>query len=266
MENSNLTAVADLLPDDMASSQIMTSDADILEQKVLWLNETPGELTGYDCPLCKNRGDSAYVVNGEIVYRPCKCLKIRSCLRNIRESGLEPLLGEKTFEAYYVREDWQRLVKQRVQEYVQDETGAWMVLTGCQGSGKTHLCTAACGELLKNGIAVRYMLWIDEIQRLKAAKTDERYAEMMKPWKQAEVLYIDDLFKTKRGEEVSGPDVRLAFELINYRYIDPKKRTIISSEKTLDEIINLDQALGGRLREKSKGFYGSSVERVGRKN
>lgn len=231
------------------------SSEEILAQKVRWLNETPGTLTGYDCPLCKNRGDSAYAVNGEIVYRPCQCRKIRRSLRNIRRSGLEPLLQSKTFESYQAREDWQRAARQKVQDYAKDTSGAWLLLSGCPGSGKTHLCTAVCGELLRQGVEVRYMLWLDESQKLLAAKTDGSYDEQMRAWKQADVLYIDDFLKIKKGETVTGPMVRLALELVNARYIDARKRTIFSTEWTLEEVIRLDQALGGRLREKTNGFY-----------
>ena len=34
----------------------------------------------------------------------------------------------------------------------------WFVTTGRSGAGKTHLCTAICGELLHRGLPVRYML------------------------------------------------------------------------------------------------------------
>ena len=95
MENSSMTPLAELLPSNMVSSQILNSDAEILAQKVIWLNEEIGNLTGYDCPLGKNRGDIAYAVDGEIVYRLCKCIEIRQCMKNIQESGLEPLLTEK---------------------------------------------------------------------------------------------------------------------------------------------------------------------------
>ena len=99
------------------------------------------------------------------------------------------------------------------------------------------------------------MLWLDDSQKLKAAKTDEKYESLIKPFKDAEVLYIDDFFKMKRGSEIKDTDVRLAYEILNYRYCDPNKRTIISSEWNLEQIIDADQALGGRIRERTRGYY-----------
>lgn len=252
-----MTTLAEQLPDSMMSGPICHSDEEFLVLKVEQLNEIPGHLTGYDCPLCKNRGDSAYAVNGEIVWRPCQCRKIRRSLKQIRESGMEQMLKTKTFATYQAKEIWQQKLLKLVHDYAQHSSSEWMILAGSPGAGKTHLCTAACGVLLEQGVEVRYMLWLDESQKLKAAKNDLAYEELVRPWKKASVLYIDDLFKTRRGENVGDADIRLAFELINARYVDSQKRTIISSERTLEEIVDLDQGLGGRLREKSKGFYAS---------
>lgn len=49
-------------------------------------------------------------------------------------------------------------------------------------------------------------------------------------------------------------DINLAFELINHRYLDSTKSTIISSERTMEELMSIDEALGGRIYEKSRGY------------
>ena len=102
------------------------------------------------------------------------------------------------------------------------------------------------------------MLWRDDIARLKslAMEPDERQA-MIDRFKTAEVLYIDDLFKTGKGQDgraqrPTGPDITTAFEIINYRYNNPQMITIISSEWTEDELMDIDEATGGRIFEKSK--------------
>lgn len=251
----NLATLTEQLLEHMASSQTCLSEEEILAGKVESLNALSGHLTGYDCPLCRNRGDSAFAVNGEIVWKPCPCRKVRRSLRQIRESGLEPMLKTKTFASYQAKEGWQKKLLQLVQDYARCSGGEWLVLAGSPGAGKTHLCTAVCGAALEQGEDVRYMLWLDESQKLKAVKNDSAYEERIRPWKQASILYIDDLFKTRKGEAVGDADIRLAFELVNSRYVDPKKRTVISMERTLEEIVDLDEGLGGRLRERSKGFY-----------
>ena len=66
------------------------------------------------------------------------------------------------------------------------------------------------------------------------------------------VLYIDDFLKCK-GEPSTG-DLNLAFELINGRYNNEKLRTIISTERSIENVLDFDEALGSRIYEKSKGY------------
>ena len=69
--------------------------------------------------------------------------------------------------------------------------------------------------------------------------------------KNAPVLYIDDLFKG--AERPTQGDLNLAFELLNYRYNDERFCTIISTEKLIGELIEIDEAIGSRIAERSKG-------------
>ena len=82
---------------------------------------------------------------------------------------------------------------------------------------------------------------------------------MIDRFKKAEVLYIDDLFKTGRNPDGSEPkptaaDINAAFEIINYRYNNPALLTIISSELNEDELLDIDEAVGGRIFERSKSI------------
>ena len=69
------------------------------------------------------------------------------------------------------------------------------------------------------------------------------------------VLYIDDMYKTGKGQQPTVGDVNLAFEIINARYNDTGKVTIISSERTVEEMLDIDEAVGSRIYERSKGNY-----------
>ena len=63
---------------------------------------------------------------------------------------------------------------------------------------------------------------LEDSARLKAAILDGSYATELLPYKEADVLYLDDLFKTKSGflQDVSNADVKLAFELLDYPAIE----------------------------------------------
>jgi DNA replication protein DnaC len=79
----------------------------------------------------------------------------------------------------------------------------------------------------------------------------------MKELKETDVLYIDDLFKSGKDNDgrykaPTAADVNVAFEVVNYRYNNPELITIISSERTLVELDDIDEAIAGRIAEKSK--------------
>ena len=145
-------------------------------------------------------------------------------------------------------------------------SGRGFFIGGQTGCGKTHICTALTVSLINSGKSARYMLWTDEAARLKACVNDDQYASLMWPLKAVGVLYIDDLFKpTGASGQPTQADIRLAYELINYRYNSTNKVTIISSERTTGELCEIDEAIGGRIVEKS-GQYCINIARDRAKN
>ena len=139
------------------------------------------------------------------------------------------------------------------------EKDKWLYIGGATGSGKTHLCVAAMLKLLKQGKEVYYMLWREDVPKLKSLVTDhEEYERMISEIKNVDVLYIDDLFKTGRTESgakqrPTPADINLAFEIINHRYVT-NKVTVITSECTSNDLIDIDQATAGRIVEKSGAY------------
>lgn len=218
-------------------------------------NKLQGDLKGYDCKECMNRGHFMRVrPDGTSYSEKCSCMDIRKSLKEIEQSGLKNMLDEYTLEKWQEPERWQMLARQMVLKYVENETG-WMFIGGNPGIGKTHLCTAACNLLLQKRFPVKYVIWKEFSTKAKGAITDSpSYDKYVIPMLEAKVLYIDDFFKTKKGEIPSSGDVNLAFEIINARYNDTNKMTIISSERTIKQIIEVDEAIGSRIYERAKGF------------
>ncbi|MCY1715202.1 ATP-binding protein [Caproiciproducens galactitolivorans] len=221
-------------------------------------------MTGYDCPICKNKGVTYFLENGYEKSRECKCMAIRRSIWNIKKSGLKNLLQKYTFDNFKAADEWQRDFKADAQRFVTDHNGKWFYAGGQVGAGKTHICTAIVQAFLKKGIAARYMLWRDEVVRLKAiVNDDEEYAKAINPLKTVPVLYIDDFFKT--GDELdrygnivkkrpTQGDINVAFELLNYRYNNDQLVTIISSERTIEEILSCDEAVGSRIYQRTKDY------------
>ena len=223
--------------------------------KAAMMNETPGKLIGYDCQKCLNKGFVWEVKeNSEIAANECECMVQRRNVQRLKRSGLEDAVTRYTFATWQTPERWQQKAKSLAERYIKERRG-WFVAAGHVGSGKTHLCTAICAELLADGVNTQYMLWRDVAVQAKAVvNDDEAYAEIVAPLKRVRALYIDDLFKVGKGKPPTEGDVNLAFEIINSRYNDSSKLTIISTERSMEGLLEIDEAVGSRIYERSKGF------------
>ena len=233
------------------------NDEEEMQFMALSYNSEAGNLQGYDCAICNNKGDIHKVKDGRIVSRDCVCLSIRRTIYKMEKSGLGNLLKLYTFDKYERSEAWQESVYERAQAFLRD-TASFFYYGGSVGCGKSMICTAIVKELLKKGVSTKYMLWNDESLELKQSLTDnEKYATLMNELKKAQCLYIDDLFK----REPTKADLDIAFEIINYRYnmarMDKTKRyiTIISSEKSINDLLTYDEAVGSRIFEMTKPNY-----------
>lgn len=229
------------------------------------LNNTQGDRhleDGYDCKLCKNKALVAKLVERDDgtfshCFVPCRCEEIRRSIMRMKRSGLKDIIKDYTFDKFEATEPWQIAVKNAAVEYAKNPDG-WFFLGGQSGSGKTHICTAICRELLLAGKQVVYMLWRDDIVKLKGFVNDaEAYEPLIDRFKKADVLYIDDLFKTGKAadqtmQKPTPADINAAFEIVNYRYNNPEMLTIISSELSEDELLDIDEAIGGRIFERAK--------------
>ena len=218
------------------------------------LNRNPGLLQDerVNCPLCMNRGYIAKQhADGTLATFPCSCMEIRRSYRLLDMSGLRDLADRSTFKAFQTPDEWTKLVKRKAVDYVRTGRGKWFYISGRPGSGKTHICTAICRELISKGCPTRYMLWREEVPRLKALVNEpEEYEKAMTELERVPLLYIDDFFKGS----VTEADRNLAFSLLNARYNDSHRRTVISSELPIKAIRSIDEAIAGRIIERAHGF------------
>lgn len=211
------------------------------------------------CALCQ---DDGYIRIEEGEYysvRKCVCRIAKESEQRIRSSGLSHVLDNWTLKAFKVENEWQARIKETAERYIEAiENGArpWLFVGGAVGSGKSHICTAICGELLKMHY-VRYFQWQTDARRLKGYANDpETYDEMLSRYLNVEILYIDDLLKTKHAGNECNPtdaDIKVAFELLNGRYA-ANKPVIITSEWLLSELMDADEGTFSRVFEKTNGF------------
>jgi DNA replication protein DnaC len=213
-------------------------------------NRTAGQDdgTGIHCAQCLDRGYIAFLHpdSGTFTIRPCKCHGTRLTVRRLQENGIWERAKRCRLDAFHGDTDTRKAMKSKVEQFIADPAGHWLCLCGQSGAGKTHLCTATFVQLShKLGLAGQYLLWNAGGRQLKAASMEDP-GGLWDKYKTAPLLYIDDLFKGASGP--TDADIRLAFELLDYRY-NNRLITILSSEMPFPRLMQTDEAIAGRIKE-----------------
>lgn len=218
----------------------------------------------YKCPKCEDTG----VIFGKLdedhsCVTFCDCQKARQAERLMEMSGLGDALKEQTFDSYIITGPEGENIKATARHYAdalihpENDQGKkpWLYVGGNPGAGKSHICTAVCGELLKHNIPVRYMQWNEEARRFKAFINGPELDDLLEPYLDSPVLYIDDLFKCASGRlSCTDSDIRLAFSILNTRYLRDLP-TIISCEwELLKDLMPADEGLFSRVYERARGY------------
>lgn len=256
MENVNSqTIFSQKLAKRMGQSVNVYSEEEFLQRKLKTLLDEEGTIPGFRCEKCKNRGSIPYINQDKsFVHRRCDCMDMRSTLRRMEESGLKNVLNDYTFGKFLTPEPWQEAAKQAAEGYALNPEG-WFFIGGQSGSGKSHLCCAIARHFMQNGKRLVYMPWCEDASKLKFGRNESKSAmDLLENIKTAPVLYIDDFLKTPAGAQgrtkPTNADITLAFEIINYRYLQDLP-TVISTELYPEELYAFDEAMAGRIMERS---------------
>lgn len=237
-----------------------------LQQIMQTIHSSTIDNTPYKCEICKDTGwIHSRDENGYRYERKCKCLIAREAEERLAISGLADAIRQQTFDSFKTYTEIQSRIKKTADRYVaalsdpkiaDNPCRPWLYIGGNPGCGKTHICTAICGEILKKNIGVRYMQWIEESRRLKARVNDEDFEDQVSVYVNVSLLYIDDLLKQKYSPNpiFSDADIKIAFTILNARYIR-NKPTIISSEWDLiNQLLPVDEGVFSRVYERCKDF------------
>lgn len=152
------------------------------------------------------------------------------------------------FKKFKIESDYQKAMYEAgMKFYEEPELG--LVITGKTGAGKTHILSSAVINLIMSGKQVEYLKWLQHGRELKAVVNNElEYKNKIFKYRTAKILYIDDFLKVGRNSDVTSADMTLAFDILDYR-TQHKLPTIISSERSIKEIAEIDEAVAGRLLE-----------------
>ena len=202
-----------------------------------------------DKPLCAKCGDSGWVGSDM-----CDCLKVLCAQEQIRELSRLLDLGEQSFGTFDLgcyspevwpawgrspRENMEKVLK-ICRDYAQNFGRYYfnnLFLSGSTGLGKTFLSACIARTVSENGFSVVYDTAGEVFARFEAQKfsrdeDDAREArEDIRRYLRCDLLILDDL-----GSELTTPFVQSAlYQLVNSR-LTAEKRTVISSNLTMDDV------------------------------
>ncbi|MBM7869853.1 DNA replication protein DnaC [Clostridium pascui] len=221
----------------------------------------------YDiCPICRGVG---FIVKSDARYQdiitPCSCTMKSNIKSKWKLAGLNVDSSQLNLKNYKIYNAVSRKCKMAALNYlksfdeIKHKKNNSIAFLGQVGSGKTHLCTAIALNLMDKGVKGIYMPYRDVITKIKQNMLDgECYSLILGKYKTSELIVIDDLFKGK----ITESDINIMFEIINYRYLNTLPM-IISSECTMEKLLELDEAVGSRILEMCRG---NTIEILGKEN
>lgn len=225
-------------------------------------SNTVSPSTADKCPICK---DTGWVEAEDGTVRRCVCYEKERIERLWENFGVNPNDVKKLSE-YAPYDEQTGQAKAKAVEYIKqfDDSSKSFGLFGQAGAGKTHIILAIGAALLNrhgNPVSAIYMPYLEVMKKLKAnSMDDEYYSKLSGRYCTAGLLIIDDLFKDKikngnlikdRYGQVLGlteADMKHIYPIINYRYINHLP-TLYSTECTPEILMELDEALAGRILE-----------------
>jgi DNA replication protein DnaC len=212
----------------------------------------------YNCELCCDQGGySKLGEDGIEYYSPCDCFKNNKTQRILTASQITFEFRKSTFGSW--NPAWSPDIVRNAHKCSLSYIGSFddikssrqnsIALLGKSGSGKTHLLSAISNVLLDRGITILYFPFVEGFNEIKDNfdLLESRINKMQK----VEVLFIDDLFKGRK--EPTQFQIEQMFAVINYRYLN-NLPIMVSSERYITELLNIDEALGSRIYEMSKDF------------
>ncbi len=223
--------------------------------------KTEQEPIDYKCKICR---DEEVVLkrreDGSEYAMDCECKKERRAERLMKSSKITPKFQSRTFNSFKL-DDRPEIVKQAyeaawnyVKGYPKREEKGSVALLGRPGCGKTHLLMAISNNLISKGVGVIYFPWVEGFNELR--NNLDSLDDRIRVLQQADVLFLDDLFKGQDNTPEKRPtrfQLEQLFAIINYRYLEDKP-ILVSSEKTISQLCQMDEAIGSRINEMCRDF------------
>lgn len=221
-------------------------------------NQSSTIQTSFECEICKDQEGQFYRnEQGYEYWRDCVCIENKKRQRLIESSQITEEFQKKTFSNFEHQNEHVQVKEAYEKAYnytrdfakIKNERQNSICLLGQPGGGKTHLLMAISNNLIKRGIEVIYFPWVEGFNELKGDfdKLEQRINKLQK----VDVLYIDDMFKGR--DKPTEFQKEQAFAIINYRYLQ-NLPVLISSERSIADMCDIDEALGSRINEMCRSY------------
>lgn len=222
------------------------------------INERNMKETSYKCSSCR---DTGWILKSREYGQPlaveCECRKKDKVKNQWKAFGINPEMSNCTFGNFNVYNNISGKMKDTALSYINEFDDIRktrknsIMLCGQVGCGKSHLSMAIGINMIKRNMKVVYMPYRDVITNMKQNMLNEEYyRKSISRLKECEVLLIDDLFKGRVNES----DINIMFEIINYRYLNFLP-IIVSSEFTVERLLEFDQGVGSRIFEMCRDYF-----------
>lgn len=211
------------------------------------------QATDYKCEICKDTGliettkkDSLYKT-----YRDCECVIKERNKKNIERANYSELFKNRGFDNYITDTKARKCLKQKCLEFLVQDQATALALLGNVGCGKTHLAVSILKEFAKSNKTVNAINYTELTRKLSSNANDEvAYFSILGRYTNVPVLLLDDMFKGK----ITEANIKQMYDLINARY-ENDRVTIITSERTMSELMTIDEAVASRIVEMANQEY-----------
>ena len=216
----------------------------------------------YECEKCKDTG----YITVDYKTEMCSCMKQKFINESYNKSNLyrlkndtfenfdETLYAEKAnlekYGANIAPRDNIRKIKELSLKFIEnfeDANQKNLLFIGTPGVGKTFLSGCIANEIINKGYTVLYQtspLLLDSIFEYKYNQKNASSKELYDSLFNVNLLIIDDL----GTENLTAARFAELFTVINARLLNPKTKTIISTNLTLDKLAkNYDDRVISRL-------------------
>lgn len=237
-----------------------------VEYEVNKFNKSKVHSDVFECDKCGNKGLIAYKdMYNNVQYKKCECYKIRKNREKMKKIGLLDFISIKNDNLQEPKEAWETKMLSIAKEFQKDDNNYSIFYGGAVGCGKTTICAKIMSNKIDilSDLTADYIVW--DISYKDLIFNDPNH-DRLNEIKNVGILFIDDFLRMGRIKELNENEREIAKSIIDYRYRN-KLITIITSELYLNEIIDIDEAIGTRIYEMcNKGKYVANIKREESRN